>query len=141
MVHVVVRCLVVALAGCAGTFGGDARRPQWHDHANRVGEVLTLATMACDFGSTEQAALDRWSGGRQEGGVPAAAVMGATPSPATVAAYFAVSTALLIAVARMAPKNWRPLVYATVVAVELHVIYGNTKTTRGVCGLSGSRVI
>ncbi len=136
-----VLAMMVA-TGCAGTFGGPSRtRPlAWHDHANRVGAVLTVASMACDFGGTEQAALDGWSYGRQEGGMPAHAVMGGTPSPVVVGVYFAGSTAILLAAAQVIPEKWRPLVYGAIVAVEGTVIVNNVSTTRGICGLSGDRI-
>lgn len=132
--------VVVALGtGCAGTFGGP-KKLAWHDHANRVGAALTVATMACDFGGTEQAALDGWNG-REEGGMPARHVMGGTPSPGAVAAYFAGTTAILMVAAQIVPERFRPLFYSAVIGVEATAIVNNVGTTRGVCGLAGNRVL
>lgn len=116
--------LMIALAGCTSA---QVR------HVNRAGAALTMATMACDWGGTRQAAGERsdaW-----EVGFPAHAVMGGSPSVGRVDVYFAANTALLLALAQLVPDRFRWIGYSAVIGVESAVSYGNTKTTRGICGL------
>lgn len=116
--------LMIALAGCT---------PAQVRHVNRAGAALTMATMACDWGSTRQAArerMDDW-----EEGFPARPVMGGSPSVGRVDTYFAASTTLLLALAQLVPERYRWIGYSTVVAVESAVIENNMHTTHGMCGV------
>lgn len=116
--------LMIVLAGCTSV---QARR------VNRVGAALTVASMACDWTAT------RWKAGGDrvnwEQGFPARPIMGATPTVGRVDAYFAATTAIVLALAQLVPERYRWVGYSAAVGVEVVTVAGNTRNTPGICGL------
>jgi len=117
------------MSACAGTWGGS-----------KVPTILNVATasvagvgMALDWCGTRYAAEhrhDAW-----EGGMPTAQLIGASPSPHAVDAYFVVSTVALAAVAQLVPVRYRWIAYGVVAGVEVSTVRDNLSSTR--CGPLG----
>lgn len=119
-------CLVV-VCGCSGTWGAE------HRTTVRVANVATAATaglaMAADWCQTRHAA----SSGRMyewEGGFPTQPMIGGSPTPHAVDAYFALSTAALAGLAQLVPERYRWVGYGVVLGVEAVTVVGNLQTTR-----------
>lgn len=115
--------IALALTGCSA---GQVK------HVNRAGAMLTVASMACDWGGTRQAAGERtddWEGGG------ARMIIGGSPSVGRVDAYFAATTVIILTLAELIPDRYRWIGYGTVIAGEAYTAAGNLYTTRGVCGL------
>lgn len=128
--------LAVLLSGaCTATWGGE------HRTTVRVANITTasvaLAGMALDWCGTRYAAVhrhDAW-----EGGMPTAQLIGASPSPHAVDAYFAIGTAILAVAAQFVPERYRWIAYGTVAGVEAVTVHGNLSSTRcGPIGLAAS---
>lgn len=62
--------------------------------------------------------------------MPTSNMIGHTPSPAAVDAYFLASTIIIIGAAQLIPERYRPLAYSAVIGVEAVTVHGNLGTTR-----------
>lgn len=111
----------LALAGCS---------PAALRGINRAGAAVAAASLAVDWCQTRSAAVERWGGDRQEGGMPAAMLIGHQPSAGAVDAYFALSSLVILGAAQAIPARYRPLAYAAIVGVEAVTVRGNLDTTR-----------
>ena len=111
------------LVGCLPAVGpGDS-----------VGVTLAAAATACDWAGTRSAAMAGWAEGRSEVGPVAPLLIGSTPSPAAVDAYFAGTLAALVVAERLLPRRWRPTLHWTVAVAGAAASYGNAGSI-GPCG-------
>lgn len=91
--------------------------------------VASTAALAIDWRQTRNAAVERWSGGRWEGGYPAQMTLGAHPSTHSVDGYFALAAATNIAFWTILPARWRSVIPGIVIGAEASTIVGNLSTT------------
>lgn len=91
--------------------------------------VASTAALAIDWRQTRNAAVERWSGGRWEGGYPAQMTLGAHPSTHSVDGYFALAAATNIALWTILPARWRSVIPGIVIGAEVSTIAGNLSTT------------
>lgn len=94
---------------------------------NAVGISTTVVSLGLDWRGTRSAATD-WRG-RTEGGIPAQAIMGSTPTPGVVDVYFATATVFIVALSYLVPERYRWVAYAAVTLAEAKTVYGNLSTT------------
>lgn len=88
-------------------------------HGNQIGIAAATLTLACDAGQTMYAMHD---GGYREQNP----MLGSSPAETTVAVYFA-ATMVATGLAWWAlPEKWRPVLWGSVTAVELHAIADNS---------------
>ncbi len=125
-----MRAIVVllALSGCAGTFGRS--QPPALQHANRIALGLAAAALACDWAQTHSAAAGGWRGTFE-----ANPLMGPAPSPGEVSLYMAGVGAALLVVWLTLPPRLRPALAGGVLVAEVHTVVGNLETAPGLCGV------
>jgi len=127
---VIILAILISTA-CTATWGGE------HHTLIKTANIATATVaglgMAADWCGTRHAAetrTDAW-----EGGMPTMHVIGTSPSPHAVDAYFAVGTVALAAAAQLVPERYRWIAYGAVAGVELAAVKNNLSTTR--CGPVG----
>lgn len=120
----VILAWTIPSLGCVPSVGpGDA-----------VGVTLATVATTCDWAGTRSVAIAGWPEGRSEVGPVAPLLIGSTPSPVAVNAYFAGTLAALVVAERLLPRRWRPTLHWTVAAVETAASYRNARSI-GPCGL------
>lgn len=124
--------LLVTCSACTATWGAEHSRTI--HAANATTAVFAAATTALDWCGTRHAAntrTDEW-----EQGMPTTKIIGTSPSPHAVDAYFAISAVALAAAAQLVPERYRWMVYGAITGVEAYTVAGNVSSTR--CGSFGS---
>lgn len=114
-----MRLVLVVIAAAAGCSPAAWRRT----------DIATLlvsdAMLSADAIYTTTAAGEHWSGGREEGGMLARAVMGPTPGPGVVNAYFFGAVVLNTALWAVLPPRWRSLVPGVAIGVQANALAWN----------------
>lgn len=122
----------LACAACSGTWGEQHRTTIAVMNASTG--TMAAVGMALDWCGTRHAAetrTDEW-----EMGMPTTQVIGTSPSPHAVDAYFAIGTVILAAAARAVPERYRWVAYSAVSGFEIVAVHNNLSTTR--CGPLGT---
>jgi hypothetical protein len=99
-------------------------------HLDRAALASSTAALACDWGYTRSAASDGWRGFEESN-----PVLGRTPSPARVDAYFAIVAGLNTLAWFLTPPKLRAGLPAVVTAQQADAIANNRRYLGGVCGL------
>lgn len=118
--------MALAATGCAAW----DRRPGAQRWANRIGLAVMEAGVACDWGSTRNAAMRGWPGTLHE----ANELLGPRPSPSAVDLYMSWAALTLAVVHHAIPERWRPLLWVPVVAFQVDAVTYNVHQT-GFCGV------
>jgi hypothetical protein len=112
------RALVIAavLSGCV--------------HSDRAAVTTAVGATACDWGATRNAAMDGWATQEEVN-----AVLGSSPTPTHVDAYFAAIVGAEVLTWLVVPPRYRTIVFGVISAVELRTAQLNMRTI-GVCGVT-----
>lgn len=132
MNRIIAIALSVALSACAWYTQTNSRDNRLL-RMNQGGLILSMAMLTCDEGGTLRASERGWRM-QEEGGFPARAIMGATPSSTTVIAYHAAAALVVLGLSRVLPEYIRPFLYGGVIAAESLAI-GNNVGKAGPCGI------
>jgi hypothetical protein len=120
--HLAVLAVLVLGSGCA-QFGRSSP-------VDVAALAMSTASLAVDWRQTRSAAVDGWSGGRWEGGVPAGQMIGAHPSVGRVDGYFLGAAMVNAALWAALPRHWRSVIPGFVIGAEVYTVVGNLPTTR-----------
>lgn len=99
-----------------------------HDRAWRALDITTLALsnamLVADAAYTHRAAARGWASAR-EVGMPAAQIMGTTPSTAAVTTYFASAIAINTALWLVLPPRWRSILPGVIIGAQADALAYN----------------